>query len=82
MTEKQKPQADIVKIAARVLKDPNTATQHDAQRMAARILDDEKNDPQPNKTKPRPKSSIQSAGLQRSLGAVSGTKTSGAKKKR
>jgi hypothetical protein len=53
MAEKEKPQADIVRIAARVIKNPETATQRDAQRMAARILDDQRNDPKPNRTKPR-----------------------------
>jgi len=55
VSEKQKPQADIVRIAARIIRNPETATQRDAQRMAARILDDERNDPQPNRTKPMPR---------------------------
>jgi hypothetical protein len=54
MTEKQKPQYDVVKRASEILRDPKTATQLDAQRMAARILDDERNDPQPNRTVPKP----------------------------
>ncbi len=49
MPEKEKPRPTIVSVAARVIKHPETATQRDAQRMAARILDDQKNDPQPNK---------------------------------
>jgi hypothetical protein len=54
VAEKQKPQYDVVKRAAKILKDPSTATQEDARRMAARILDDEKNDPDPNRTTPKP----------------------------
>ncbi|MGO9602522.1 MAG: hypothetical protein ACLQAT_03800 [Candidatus Binataceae bacterium] len=49
MAEKQKPFPDVVKVAARILKHPETATRQDAQRMAARIMDDEKNDPEPHK---------------------------------
>jgi hypothetical protein len=49
MSEKQRPYPDIVHVAARVLQNPQTATQWDAQRMAARILDDERNDPDPHR---------------------------------
>lgn len=49
MAEKQKPYPDIVRRAAEILRDPKTATQRDAQRMAGRILDDQKNDPQKHK---------------------------------
>jgi hypothetical protein len=49
MPEKQKPMPAIVKVASRVLKHPETATLRDAQKMAARIMDDQKNDPQPHK---------------------------------
>jgi hypothetical protein len=49
MPEFQKPYPDIVKTAARVLKHPETATRQDAKRMAARILDDQKNDPEPHR---------------------------------
>jgi len=49
MVEKQRPYPDIVHIAARILQNPRTATLEDAQRMAARILDDERNDPEPHK---------------------------------
>lgn len=45
MSEKQKPYPDIVHRAAEILRNPRTATVHDAQRMAARILDDQRNDP-------------------------------------
>lgn len=62
MVEKQKPQFDIVRRAAEILKDPSTATQLDAQRMAARILDDEKYDPAPNRIMPKPKVSLASLG--------------------
>jgi hypothetical protein len=54
MPERQKPEYDVVQRAAQILKDPKTATQLDAQRMAARILDDEKNAPKPNRTVPKP----------------------------
>lgn len=49
MSEKQKPYPDIVHIAARILQNPRTPTVEHAQRMAARILDDQRNDPQPHK---------------------------------
>lgn len=48
----EKPFPDIVKTAARVLKHPETATREDARRMAARILDDQKNDPEPHRPVP------------------------------
>lgn len=53
MTERQKPFPDIVQVAARILQNPRTATQEDARRMAARILDDQRNDPEPHKPAPR-----------------------------
>jgi hypothetical protein len=56
MPEKQKPDPKTVRIAARVLKHPETATVQDAQHMAARILDDQKNAPQPHKPKAKPPS--------------------------
>jgi hypothetical protein len=49
MSEKQKPDPEIVHIAARILQNPASATQQDARRMAARILDDQKNDPEKHK---------------------------------
>ena len=54
MVEKQKPEYDVVKRAAEILKDPKITTIEDAKRMASRILNDEKNAPQPNKIKPKP----------------------------
>jgi len=54
MVEKQKPEYDIVKRAAEVLKDPKSITATDPKRFASRILNDEKNAPQPNKTVPKP----------------------------
>ena len=48
MAEKQKPDPYIVKVAARVIKNPDTATLLEIRKMAARILDDQKNDPEPN----------------------------------
>jgi hypothetical protein len=52
MAEKQKPQKDIVSIAARILSGEKKATQNDAKRMAGRLLDDQKNAPEPNRTRP------------------------------
>jgi hypothetical protein len=54
MVEKQKPEFDIVKRAAVLIKDPQSATLKDVQRMASRIFNDEKNAPEPNKTVPKP----------------------------
>ena len=54
MPEKQKPQPSIVKVAAKVIKKPETATKQEIKRIAARILDDQKNDPKSHKpTRPR-----------------------------
>lgn len=55
MSEKQKPQADIVKIAAKLLRDPKSVhlTQTDKQRLGARIMDDQKNDPVKNRAAPK-----------------------------
>lgn len=51
--EKQKPTPSIVNVAAKALRHPTTATAEDVRRMAARILDDQKNDPIQHKpTKP------------------------------
>ena len=47
--EKQKPQPDIVKVASKAMKHPETVTQAEVRRMGARILDDQKNDPDPHK---------------------------------
>ena len=49
MAEKQKPSPKIASDAARALKDPKTATPKVIQRFAARIMDDEKNDPKPHR---------------------------------
>jgi hypothetical protein len=48
MSEKHKPQADIVHKAASFMTHPEKATPEDIKRMAARILDDQRNDPQKN----------------------------------
>ena len=53
MAERQKPTPSVVHRAAQILKDPKTATREDARRMAGRILDDQKNDPQKHKPTPR-----------------------------
>jgi hypothetical protein len=49
MAEKQKPIPAIVKKAATLIKHPETATKADVKSMAARILDDQKNDPEPHR---------------------------------
>ena len=45
MAESQKPQPDIVTVAARAMTHPHLVTREDITRMAARILDDERSDP-------------------------------------
>jgi hypothetical protein len=47
--EKQKPAPDLASAAGKALKDPKTATPAIIRRLAARVLDSEKNDPQPHK---------------------------------
>jgi hypothetical protein len=49
MAEKQKPYRRIVTVAAQAMNNPQTVSQKDIKRMAARILDDQKNDPEPHK---------------------------------
>lgn len=49
MSEKQKPVPYIVHRAAQILQNPRSATINDAVHMAARILDDQRNDPEPHK---------------------------------
>jgi len=55
MTEKQKPEYDVVKRAAVLIKSPEKATPTDIKRMASRIQNDEKNAPQANKAVPKPR---------------------------
>jgi hypothetical protein len=55
VAEKQKPFPAIVKVAAKAIKHPETATKRDIKRMAARILDDQKNDPKPHGRTPSPR---------------------------
>jgi hypothetical protein len=57
MAEKQKPQPKIVTVAAKAIKHPETVTLAEIKSMGARILDDQKNDPQPHKPVP-PKRTI------------------------
>lgn len=54
MVEKQKPEYDVVKRAAHLIKKPEDAKPQDIKRMAGRILNDEKNAPNPNQIKPKP----------------------------
>jgi hypothetical protein len=49
MPEKQKPIPKIVHIAAKAMNDPKSVSNADIKSMAARILDDQKNDPQPHR---------------------------------
>jgi hypothetical protein len=55
MVEKQKPEYDVVKRAAHLIREPQSATPDDIKRLCARILNDEKNAPAPNKTVPKPR---------------------------
>jgi hypothetical protein len=55
MAEKQKPQPRIVTVAAKAMNNPKTVTQKDIKRMAARILDDQRNDPYPHGRTPKPR---------------------------
>lgn len=52
MPEKQKPEYDLVKRAARSMSHPQDAT-HDIERLAAGVMSDEKNAPDANKTEPK-----------------------------
>jgi len=49
LAEKQKPIPGIVKKASHFMKHPEDATKADIRSMAARLLDDQKNDPEPHK---------------------------------
>jgi hypothetical protein len=49
MAEKQKPTPKLARDAGRALQDPKTATPAIIRSLAARVLDSEKNDPQPHK---------------------------------
>jgi len=57
MAEKQKPTPKIVKTAAKAMNDPGSVTKAEIKSMAARILDDQRNDPQPHKPVPPAKKS-------------------------
>ncbi|WP_020175846.1 hypothetical protein [Methyloferula stellata] len=59
MPEKQKPTSEIVKKAAHFLKHPEAATLTDIKSMAARLMDDQRNDPMAHKaTAIKPKMKI------------------------
>jgi hypothetical protein len=51
MPEKQKPIPAIVKVAAKAMNDPGSVTKAQIKSMAARILDDQKNDPERHKNR-------------------------------
>jgi hypothetical protein len=53
MAEKQKPIPKIVKVAAKAMHHPEKVTLPEIKSMGARILDDQKNDPEPHKTTKR-----------------------------
>jgi hypothetical protein len=61
MAEKQKPEYDLVKRAARLMSHPQDATHEDIKRLAARVMSDEKNAPDQNKTVPKPKAAAKAA---------------------
>jgi hypothetical protein len=48
MAEKEKPIPRIVKTASRAMKHPETVSLRDIKSMGARIMDDQKNDPEPH----------------------------------
>ncbi len=50
MPEKQKPTSEIVKKAAHFLKHPEDANLSDIKSMAARLMDDQRNDPMAHKS--------------------------------
>jgi len=49
MAEKEKPIPRIVKTASRAMKHPETVSLRDIKSMGARIMDDQRNDPQPHR---------------------------------
>lgn len=49
MAEKQKPEPGLVRAAARGLKHPDTVSMRFIQGAMGRILDDQKNDPNPHR---------------------------------
>jgi uncharacterized protein YnzC (UPF0291/DUF896 family) len=62
LSEKQKPAQEIVKKAAHFLKHPEAATLADIKSMAARLMDDQRNDATPHKVAAiKPKAKIAAA---------------------
>jgi hypothetical protein len=49
VSEKQKPTEDLASAAGRAINDPKTATPRIIRSLAARVLDSEKNDPEPHR---------------------------------
>jgi len=49
MAEKEKPIPRIVKTASRAMKHPETVSLRDIKSMGARIMDDQRNDPEPHR---------------------------------
>ncbi len=82
MPEKQKPTSEIVKKAAHFLKHPEDATLTDIKSMAARLMDDQRNDPVAHRaTAIKPKMKIAAPRADKSVGARKGTRESGKKSK-
>lgn len=61
MPEKQKPEYDLVKRAARLMSHPQEATPEDIKRLAARVMSDEKNAPEANKKAPKQAAAVPAA---------------------
>jgi hypothetical protein len=61
MAEKEKPIPRIVKTASRAMKHPETVSLRDIKSMGARIMDDQRNDPDPHRPvigrRPKPRNS-------------------------
>lgn len=55
MAEKQKPDPKNVREAAKNIKKPQTATLRYIKSVSARMLDDQKNDPEPHGRRPSPR---------------------------
>jgi hypothetical protein len=55
VAEKQKPDPKIVALAAQAMTNPQSLTPAQIMSMAARILDDQKNDPNPHRASPKKK---------------------------
>ncbi len=77
MAEKKKPQEDLVKLAGRAMTHPEKLTGSEIKRMAARILDDQRNDPEAAEHKPSIAAQVISAVGDLLPGAASPSEKSG-----